>query len=107
MRTLCIDTGNEQADTVRPLSVLLCVCLCAVCDARNDLGQRNGAVVGEAGGERLLLHEVGEDAGIGGETGKGDTEVRVDGNDLLLVGRELFCVALGMVSELYRASNPG
>jgi len=42
----------------------------------------------------LLLHEVGEDAGVGGETGEGDTEVFVDDYDLFLVGGEFFCVAL-------------
>lgn len=47
----------------------------------------------------MLFHEVGKDAGIGGKTGEGDTEVRVDWDDLLLVGRKLFCVALKCLSE--------
>jgi hypothetical protein len=42
----------------------------------------------------LLLHEVGEDAGIGGEACERDAEVGVDGEDLFLVGGEFFCVAL-------------
>jgi hypothetical protein len=56
--------------------------------------ERDGAAVGEAGGERLLLHEVGENTGIGGETGKGKTKMLVDSNNLFLVGGEFFCVAL-------------
>nr|GFD49382.1 hypothetical protein [Tanacetum cinerariifolium] len=40
----------------------------------------------------------GEDAGVGGETGKRNTEVGVDWNDLLLVRRELLCIALGCLS---------
>lgn len=47
----------------------------------------------------MLFHEVGKNAGVGGKTGEGDTEVRVDWNDLLLVGRKLFCVALQCLSE--------
>jgi len=42
----------------------------------------------------LLLHEVGEDAGVGGEAGEGDAVVGVDGDDFALVGGEFFCVAL-------------
>ena len=34
----------------------------------------------------MLFHEVAEDAGVGGETGEGEAIVRVDGDDLLLVG---------------------
>jgi hypothetical protein len=41
-----------------------------------------------------LFHEVGEDAGVGGEAGEGEAEVFVDGDDFLLVGGELFCVSL-------------
>lgn len=59
--------------------------MCSVGDTRGDLGQGNGAVVRQAGCERLLLHEVGENAGIGGETSKGDTEMGIYGDDLLLV----------------------
>lgn len=33
----------------------------------------------------MLLHEVGENAGIGGEASKGDTKVGIYGDDLLLV----------------------
>jgi hypothetical protein len=42
----------------------------------------------------LLLHEVGEDAGVGGEACECDSHVLVDGDDLLLVGGEFFGVAL-------------
>lgn len=42
----------------------------------------------------MLLHEVGKHTGVRGETGERDTEVRIDGDDLLLVGREFFGVSL-------------
>jgi len=42
----------------------------------------------------LLLHEVGEDAGVGGETGQCDSVVAVDGYYFLLVGGEFFGVSL-------------
>ena len=86
MRALCVDAGNEQAHAVGSPAVLLRVGLGTVCDAGGDLGEGDGAVVGEAGCEGLLLHEVGEDTGVGGETGEGEAIVRVDGDDLLLVG---------------------
>jgi hypothetical protein len=35
----------------------------------------------------LLLHEVEEDAGIGGKAGNGDGKVFIYANDLLLVRR--------------------
>jgi hypothetical protein len=46
----------------------------------------------------LLLHEVGEDAGVGGQAGEGDAVVGVDGDDFALVGGEFFCVALETLS---------
>jgi hypothetical protein len=42
----------------------------------------------------LLLHEVGEDTGVRGETGEGDTKMGIYRDDLLLVGRQLFGVSL-------------
>lgn len=42
----------------------------------------------------MLFHEVGQDAGVGGEAGEGDAVVGVDGYYLLLVRGEFFCVAL-------------
>lgn len=94
MWTLCIDSGNQQTDTVRALAIRLCVRLSAVADARGDFGKEDGAVVCEARGQRLLLHEVGEHSSIRGETGKGNAIMCVDWDDLALVGGELFCVAL-------------
>ena len=85
MRALCVNAGNEQAHAVGSPAVLLRVGLGTVCDAGGDLGEGDGAVVGEAGCEGLLLHEVGENAGVGGETGEGDTKVGIYRDDLLLV----------------------
>lgn len=81
-----VHAGDQQAYTVRSASVLLRVGLRAVGDARGDVGEEDGAVVCQARGEGLLAHEVGEDAGVGGETGEGNAIVRVDGDDFLLVG---------------------
>lgn len=94
MRATGVDAGDQEPDAVGSLAVMLGVCLRAVADAGGDLRERNGAAVGEAGGEGLLFHEVGEDARVGGEAGEGDAVVRVDGNNLLLVGGEFFGVAL-------------
>lgn len=44
--------------------------------------------------EALLLHEVGEDAGVRGQAGDGDADVRVDGEEFLLVGGEFFGITL-------------
>lgn len=73
---------------------MLGVGLSAVADARGDVGEQDGAAVGQARGEGLLFHEVGQDAGVGGEPGEGDAVVGVDGDDLALVGGELFGVTL-------------
>ena len=88
-------TCDQKANSVWALAVVLGVCLCAVCDGLDCALDWEGAAVGEALREGLRFQEVGEDAGVGGEAGESDTEVRVDCNDLLLVGGELFGVALG------------
>lgn len=46
----------------------------------------------------MRFHEVGEHACVGGEASKGEADVFVYGNYFLLVGGELFCIALGAVS---------
>ncbi len=73
---------------------MLGVGLCAVADGGDESFEGDCSAIGEAGGEGLLLHEVGEDAGVGGEARKGEAEVLVDGNNFLLVGGEFFCIAL-------------
>lgn len=95
MRPFGVDAGDQEADAVGPVAVVLGVCLGAVADARGDLADGDGARVGETVGEGLLLHAVGEDTGVGGEAREGDAQVRVYGDDLFLVGGEFFCVALG------------
>lgn len=85
VRALGIDAGDEKADAVGALAVVLGVCLGAVAETLGDFGEQDGTVVGQARGKGLLFHEVGEDAGIRGETGEGDAIVAVDGYYLLLV----------------------
>jgi len=60
--------------------------LCAVTDGGDEAFERDCATVCEAGGEGLLFHKVGEDAGVGGKAGEGEAEVFVYGNYLFLVG---------------------
>lgn len=94
MRAGRINTCNEEADTIWTTAVVLGVDLCAVADAVRDLGNGDRAIVGETGGERLLFHEVREDASVGGEASKSDTIVGVYWDDLLLIRRELFGITL-------------
>lgn len=94
MRAGLIDTCDEESDAVRALAVVLCVGLCAVRDGLDCALDWEGASVGQALREGLLFEEVGEDAGVRGETGEADTEVGVGYDDLLLVGGELFSVTL-------------
>ena len=65
---------------------MLCVRLCAVADLGHDALDGDGAAVGHAGREGLGFHEVGEDAGVGGEAGEGEGEVGVYADEFFLVG---------------------
>ena len=94
MRACRIGAGDQETNTVRAAPVVLRVGLCARPDLRHDVGEGNGAGEGEARGEGLLLHVIGEDAGVGGETGEGEAVVRVEGDDLFLVRGEVFGIAL-------------
>lgn len=102
MRPRLINAHDDKSNTVWTLAVVLGVGLGAVADGGDGALDGERAAVCQARGERLRLEEVGEDAGVGGEASETQTEVRVDRDDLLLVGGELFCVALGMVSEVVR-----
>ena len=94
MRSSLINTCDQEADTVRALAVMLCVCLSAVGD-RCDCGlDWKGAPVCEAGAEGLGLEEVRQDPAVGCEAGEAEAEVGVDCEDFLLIGGELFGGAL-------------
>lgn len=97
MRTHLIDAGNQKTDSVGPLAVVLRVGLRAVANCRDETFDWDCSAVGKAAGERLLFHEVGQDAGVGGEAGEGEAQVLVDGDYLFLVGGEFFCVTLGRI----------
>ena len=97
MRARFVHSGDQQPDAVRPLTVDLRACLRAVADLVDEALEGDWSRIGHFGGEGLLFHEIGEDAGVGGEAGKGDAEVGVYGEDFLLVGGEFFGVALGLV----------
>ena len=52
----------------------------------------------------MLLHEILEDAGVGGETGDGNSEVVVYAGNLFLIGREFFWTALWVVAGMLETS---
>ena len=89
-----VNTSYEKTHAVWTLPSHLRVPLRALGDLVHDAFQRDGAAVGHLRGEGLLLHEVGEDAGVGGEAGEGEPEVGVELDDFFLVGGEFFGVAL-------------
>ena len=78
MRSTLIYPRDQQADAVRSLAVVLRVGLGAVADGGHEARDGDCAAVGQAAGEGLLFHEVGEDAGVGGEAGEGEAEVLID-----------------------------
>ncbi len=65
MGTSFVNACYQQSNAIRTLAVVLRVGLCTVADGGDEAFERNGTAVGEAAGERLLLHEVGEDSGVG------------------------------------------
>ena len=94
MRSRFVHARNQQSNTIGPFAVDLCRSLGAVADLGDDAFEGDGTAVGHFGRERLLFHEVGEDAGVGCEAGEGDAKVRVYANYFFLVGGEFFCIAL-------------
>lgn len=95
MRAGIVHAGDEETNAVGALSVVLRVDLGFGADHVDEGADGHVAGVGEAVAEALLLHKVGEDAGVRGEAGDGDADVLVDGEEFLLVRGEFFCVALG------------
>jgi hypothetical protein len=99
-----VDARDEKTHTIGSPAIFLRVALGAIADALGDFRERDGARVSQPAGEGLLLHEVGEDAGVGSKAGESDAIVAVYFDDLLLVRGELFCVALPVVLVSYVAS---
>jgi hypothetical protein len=83
--TTLVDTSDKEADTVGSLAVDLSVDLGLFTDHVDEGAEWHSAAVSEAVTEALLLHEVGEDARVGGEASDGDAGVLIDGEELLLV----------------------
>lgn len=100
MRPRLVNAHDDKSNTIWALAVVLGVRLGAVADGGDGALDGERAAVCQARGKRLRLKEVGEDAGVGGEASEAEPEVRVDRDDLLLVGGELFCVTLGTVSKV-------
>jgi hypothetical protein len=63
-------------------------------DGIDDACDGDGTVVEKAGGHGLLAHEVREDTGVRCKAGKRYSEMSVNADDFLLVGTELFGIAL-------------
>lgn len=78
MWTSLVNAGYEESYAVGTPAVVLRVDLGFISDGVDDAGDWNRSVVEETGGHGLLAHEVGEDTGVGGEAGEGNTEVGVD-----------------------------
>lgn len=89
-----IDTGDEESYTIRSFTIVLGIGLGAVTDGGNESFDGDCTVVGHAGREGLVFHEVRENAGIGCETCEGETNVLIYGDYFFLVGGEFFCVPL-------------
>lgn len=85
---------DEEPHAVRSFTIVLGIRLRAVADLGDNALEGDGSAVGHFRSEGLLLHEVEEDAGVGGETGDGNTEVVVYADDFLLVGGEFFGISL-------------
>ena len=75
MRSRLIHARNQQSYSIRSLIQHLRRRLSAVADLLDNSFERDGTAVGHAGGESLSFHEVGEDAGVGGEAGESEPEV--------------------------------
>lgn len=80
-----VDARHQESDAVGPLAQMLGVLLGLLAEEVDEVAEGHVAAVGQAVAEALLLHEVGEDAGVRGEAGDGDADVLVDGEEFLLV----------------------
>lgn len=94
MRARLVDAGNQQAHAVGALAVHLGVDLGLFANHVDECADGHGAAVRQSVAEALLFHEVGEDAGVGGQTGDSDADVFVNVEEFLVVGGEFFGVAL-------------
>lgn len=104
MRSRLVHPSDQQSNAIRSLAVDLCRGLSAVTYLRHDPFERYGTAVGHFRCERLLFHEVGEDAGVRCEAGEGDAEVRVYADYFFLVRGEFFRIPLSrMAGQLYEA----
>jgi len=94
VRAVLVDAGDQQAHTVGALSVVLGVDLSLRPDQIDQGPHGHAAAVGQAVAQALLLHEIGEHTRIRCEACNGDSDMLVDGEELFLVGREFFGIAL-------------
>lgn len=86
---------------------MLGICLRPVADLCDNALEGDRPAVCHFRGEGLLLHEVEEDTGVGGEAGDGDAEVVIDADDFLLVGGEFFGVSLGFWLDILLGGGEG
>lgn len=103
VRAMVVDAGDQKTDTVGSLAVVLRVDLRLGSNHVDEGPHGHVAAVREAVAEALLLHEVGEDARVRGETGDGDADMFVDGKELLLVRGEFFGVTLNRERRIWSA----
>ena len=77
VRSLVVETDQEEADTVGPAVVSLSARLHVAAQVGNKGREREDGVAAVPRGQTLGLHPTGQRLGVGGESGKGDASVSV------------------------------
>ena len=85
-----IVSGHQQTDTVGSTVITLSANLKLVPQVSNQPGHGQGFIVGVAVVQALGPHVSAEQASVSSQASNADAHVSVDGNDLLLIGRELW-----------------
>lgn len=88
VRSLIIVAGNQQANAERASVVALRARLHLVADVHDQPGHRIHGVVGELVVQTLLAHVAAQHTRIGRDASDRDAQMRVDGDDFLLVRRQ-------------------
>ena len=75
MRSKLVYASHQEPYAVWPLAVVLCIRLRAVANHVDYSFDWDWSAVCHLRGERLLLHEVGQHSGVGGQTGESQAKV--------------------------------
>lgn len=88
-RSTHVLSNHQETDSIRPLSVLLRVCLRTVGNALHNPRHRNRPPVQHPFLHRLLTHVIAQHPCIARQAGNGNADMVINLDKLLLVGREL------------------